>query len=608
MKEHAGNPAIRLFAALLAMLLAAGMAGCQTATPAGTAQPQNSAAPAEPGAAPTFGNEITIDYYQYTANYQGILGGWLGKAIKDKFNMKVNIIAPNIGGQAIFQTRSAAGFLGDIVILDTGSLKDVVKAGLLMELTDLVKNYGGNLTTPVFAKATESLQKSLGTDEIYALPSDVSSLSPVTPLPSYTGAMGCTQSGGAVYLRYDLYTAIGSPEMKTMEDLLGVMQQMQEMYPTSISGKKTYGCSLFKDWDGAAMTSICASFPSMYGYNVAPGTTTILTYGDPTEFKTERLDADDGLYYRSLKFYFQAAQMGLMDPDSPSQNWDTVCAKMADGQILYYWWPWASMAQYNNKTNGNADPPTGFEFVPVNDMKYFDAGYNPFGQWGAVTCIGSKAKEPERLMAFINWVASPEGEETLINGPKGLMWDIVNGEPVLTDFGKQAQLDDSIAVPEEYGGGTVHDDANASYNYIGTMLFYDETDPNTGTPYRMNLWPSVMSDAATKLDKAWQAAFKANDMLDYIKQHGMMSVAPGNGFVAPTDSGDIQNERNQCGKIVTDTSWQMVFAKDQATFDSLWMSMKEQIKGLGWEDVLAVDMQTAKDYNAACMETINNSK
>ena len=71
--------------------------------------------------------EITIDVFDAMANYQGVQSGWFAKVVKEKFNMKLNIIAPNVagGGDTLFQTRSTAGNLGDLVIIGTenGKLK-----------------------------------------------------------------------------------------------------------------------------------------------------------------------------------------------------------------------------------------------------------------------------------------------------------------------------------------------------------------------------------------------------------------------------------------------------------------------------------------------------
>ncbi len=56
----------------------------------------------------------------------------LGRIVKDKFNMELNIIAPNVagGGDTLFQTRSAAGDLGDLILTnaDGGRLQNLVTA------------------------------------------------------------------------------------------------------------------------------------------------------------------------------------------------------------------------------------------------------------------------------------------------------------------------------------------------------------------------------------------------------------------------------------------------------------------------------------------------
>ena len=78
------------------------------------------------------------------ANFQGEQTGWFAKLIKDKFNIKLNIIAPNVagGGDTLYQTRSANGNLGDLIItnLDSSRLKDMVTAGLVLDMSDYIKD------------------------------------------------------------------------------------------------------------------------------------------------------------------------------------------------------------------------------------------------------------------------------------------------------------------------------------------------------------------------------------------------------------------------------------------------------------------------------------
>lgn len=548
--------------------------------------------------------EITYNDYEANQNVQGMQTGWFAKIIKDKFNIKLNTIAPNVSGQSTFQTRSAAGNLGDIVTINNGDVQNVVKAGLLMDMAPMMKDHGSTLSK--YTTAINSVKTFLNTDKIYAIPNSISiTLSPTAPLPFVDGATVQTQSGAAPYLRWDLYQAIGSPKMNTINDLLPVLKKMQAIDPKSNSGKKTYPISLFKDWDSTTMQNISSSIPQMYGYNMAPGTSTILTNGDSSKLDIQGIDDENGLYYKTLKLYYDANKMGLVDPDSPAQTWNTLTAKTQDGQVLYSNYGWSSIQRYNTPALGNAAKPKGFQFVPIADQKYFDTGYNPYGQNGSVTGIGSKAKDPERLMDFLNWLAQPSTELMLANGPKGLTWNVKDGQPVLTTFGVTALQDGSTSkVPASYGGGTYLSGCPATIR----MLNQFEIDPTMKTTYLYNLWPSVLKSTTTKLDKSWQSATKSKNMLDYAQKNNMLVVSPGNSYIAPQDSMEVKNNRSICGKIVTNASWQMVFASSDAQFNSLWTNMKSQIDGNGWKDIVATDMQIAKAYNAACQKSIKEAK
>ena len=85
---------------------------------------------------------MTVEVFDQLANYQGEQKGWFAKVIKDKFNIKLNIVAPNVagGGNTLFDTRAAAGNLGDIVIYgyDTGKGAKLVKSGLIEFLSCLI--------------------------------------------------------------------------------------------------------------------------------------------------------------------------------------------------------------------------------------------------------------------------------------------------------------------------------------------------------------------------------------------------------------------------------------------------------------------------------------
>ena len=80
----------------------------------------------------------------------------------------------------------------------------------------------------------------------------------------------------------------------------------------------------------------------------------------------------------------------------------------------------------------------------IGDMVIYSYGCSPVGNQKVVMSIGSKAEDPERLAAFVDWLYSPEGIRNNraqtsggMAGPEGLCWEYGEDGPYLTDFGKK---------------------------------------------------------------------------------------------------------------------------------------------------------------------------
>lgn len=540
---------------------------------------------------------ITVDVFDSQSNYQGIQSGWFAKVVKDKFNMELNIIAPNVagGGETLYQTRSAAGDLGDLIFAgsDQGKLQDLVTAGLVMDMTDLLKNEKNVTKYQAAIDTTNDLVKEDGT---YAIPSAVSSQTPDTP------SEGLDLNYGP-YVRWDAYSAVGYPEIKTLEDLLPVLQKMQQTVTTSDTGKKTYAFSFFKDWDGNMMNN--AKQPTcLYGYDELGF---VLAKADGSDYQS--IIDSDSMYTRVLKLYFDANQLGLVDPESTTQNYDTLYNKYKDGQVLYSPWPWLGKGAYN--TNEHKADGKGFMIAPIDDMKVFSYGCQSTGNPKFTVSIGSKAEDPQRLADFIDWLFSPEGicmsssQTSGSSGPKDLTWELKDGKPVLTDFGKTALVNGDATMPDSWGGGSWKDGIS-QLNFQAVNLL--DINPETGSAYTHTVWDSFLEMNKTKLDTDWQDKMKAKTTLEYLQNNDKILVAPGSGYSTPLETSDITTLRNQCKAAIVQYSWQMIFAKDKAKFDSLLKEMQDTVDGLGYAEVLKLDMKNAKDQDAARKAALAASK
>jgi putative aldouronate transport system substrate-binding protein len=308
----------------------------------------------------------------------------------------------------------------------------------------------------------------------------------------------------------------------------------------------------------------------------------------------------DGEYFRTLKFYHDANQLGLVDPDSSTQNYDTLWTKYQNGQVLFSFWPWLGQAAYNTEENMTAG--RGFMIAPLEDQTVFSYGAEAYGA-KQVLAIGSKAEDPERIAAFIDWLYSPEG--ALSNnsqtqgsaGPESLTWELDGDEPVLTDFGKEVFLEGDAQVPAEWGSGS-YIDGTSTLN-INVVLPID-TNPDNGFPYSYKMWPSYQALITTPLSEDWSARMGgAATTIEYLEANDQIMVAPGASYAAPADSSEIETLRNQVKAAVVQYSWQMVFAENEAQFESLKEQLQETAAGLGYDKVLEFDLDNAKSQNKA---------
>ncbi|MDQ0886330.1 putative aldouronate transport system substrate-binding protein [Paenibacillus sp. V4I9] len=521
---------------------------------------------------------LTITVFDNAANYQGEQKGWYGKLIKDKFNITLNILAPQVAGDQLYKTRSAAGNLGDLLIVNNSQLEELIPAGLIMDLTDKIKNTQ-NLSKYVdnhFKPFNAAFQKVNPDGKIYALPTFEADTSPTTfsEQTPYSSPI----------MPWDYFKGVGAPKLNNLDDLLNVLKQMHEKYPKTPDGKPIAPITLWKDWDSRGTMENARWLGNWYGYEQPEGTTTIQlnAKGDIVP-----LIDDNSMYKKILQFYFKANQMGLVDPDSPTQDWNKVSEKLTNKQVLLLWYSWET-GFYNSIERGKKGD--GNVAVPIADTHIIQASDAYYGN-GRVFAIGSKANDPDRIMEFMDWTTSPEGLRYYVNGFEGFNYEkTADGKFKLTEVGQTA-FQKNTPVPEEYGGGGYQD----GQSKLNTMIISDfAKDPKTGEFYNSNYWSPTIEANKTALTTDWQNTYNAENATDYYLKHKMIDIVPNINTSLGSDSSDIKNKRSQISDYVKNTSWKMVFAKNQAEFDKLWEMMKKDVIGLGWNDVVAADTEKAQ--------------
>ncbi|MDI9509623.1 MAG: extracellular solute-binding protein [Clostridiales bacterium] len=514
---------------------------------------------------------MVIEVYSQPANFQGEQPGWTAKILKDKFNITLNIIAPQVAGGDIFAARSASGFLGDLVVLDNADIQACIKSGLIYDVSDHMKKMTSFEEFKNQLDVYNSSLDGVGEGVYYAWPTEMTNTSPTTFTPTIPGT--------APTIPWDYYAEVGAPEMENLSDLVKTLRAIQDLHPTNAAGDPSYGITLWPDWDGTSIENV-NQLTKWYGQEVN-GSILLDTSGNMIE-----LTDDSGAYRRILQFFFEANQAGVVDPDSGTQNWDSVNSKFNSKRAFLIWNDW-QQGFWNTTERGNNRE--NYMMVPINDMNIYQPS-DPFFGSGRAFAVGTKdpAKQ-ERVMMLLDWMSSPDGLETIHGGIKGFNYeDAPDGKGYIrTPIGETALMDNS-PVPEEFGGGLYADGMLQINQWMQAGV---ATNPKTGYGYVGNLWPAEVEKAKTATTKEWSERFDAENPVDYLIKNNKTTVVPFVNVNLAPDTTDIALIRSNCATLVKDASWKMVFAKDQAEFDSIWNTLKEDLDGFDWNKLVEFDKE-----------------
>ena len=516
---------------------------------------------------------LTIDIYDAAANYHGIQTGWFAKVVKDRFNLELNIIAPQVAGNELYATRAEEGNLGDIVIVDKKDFSDLLKAGLVRDISDKLPECENIMK---FKDQIDVYNKGLtGEDGVYyGIPSEMTDTSPtsLTDDVIYSSPM----------LRWDLYTEIGRPKLANLDDLLDALAKIHEIHPTNEDGDPAYPLTLWADWDGNDnMIGIAnvVQLTTWYGEKIKQSA--ILK---PDNTFTEIYNRD-AAYYKLTKFLNKAYQMGLVDPESGEQDWNSVMNKLSTGRadLMWYSWEtgfWNSVDRLNNGT--------AFIFIPVADQLYYadaDRYYGSDRMFGIGSMV--EGEKYDRIMEFLDWYASGEGCTFQHAGIEGLNYT-VNEDGTFTPY-KDNALMDNLPVPEEYGEGGFNDGNNAINQWIVSSIC---VNPLTGERYAQKYWQAYKDMTMTQMKKEWQEYFDAEDPVDYMKKNNQLLASPSVDFTPRPDDNDIAALRVDVNTQLCAYTWNLIFCETDDEFEAMWDEMIEQLNGFGYEQLYAYDCET----------------
>lgn len=516
---------------------------------------------------------VTIEYYGM-GNNRNSMEGFMNDYLEEKIGVRVDVIPwDNDKTQALL----ASGDLPDIGrYYVNGSFTPVMQTGLVMELTehlDKLPNLAENWPL-VVQFAREVICEGEG---LYCVPTEIGDYN------SYPIDTGTNQ----IQLRWDVYEAIGAPEINNTDDLIAAMKQMMEYMPESEDGTKTWGIAAFPEWDGSNAMSAAGKIAAISGVQLNVGNA-LMEYDIRNDELRKQIDKES-TYIEGVKFLFDCQQAGVLDPDSVTQTYNATQAKLKSGAVM------CVMAGnyvdvYNNDAHGNGENPSGY--LPlVNDWIY-TTGSGPQQIGGSNTstiAVSASTDKLDACLAFLNEMYDEHTMLTMYNGPQGEMWDVVDGKLVsLKGF------------EEMYTNGSY---TLESGEVLQTGQFWcvwgwtNDTLTSYGEPVRQTEWSSTaLAATSTKIFDMWRKTTGYQLPIEAYKEKGTITYNSLATRFMPSLDEDMQMIRTSVGEVVVAESWKMVYAANEEEFWSIYEGMREKCEALG---IAMLEENCAENWAAA---------
>jgi len=517
---------------------------------------------------------VTLQVLSLASNYSGLQEGWWADIVREELGIQFDILPAGEQGEQVLQVHMASGELPDILVFrEAISALDSARAGLLIAFDDYLDHIP-NVVANMGVAMQYSADVISHDGRTYVLPSSVG----ITP------TIG--DFGWGPMIRWDLYEQLGHPEIETLFDYIPLLAAMMELEPTNEHGQPTFGLSLWSDWDSVYM-NLAGAFGSMQGISEGlPGMP--LCEVDYNTNVVRSMLAPDSAYMQGLRFFFEANQAGIIDPDSITQRFDNSFEKTSAGRVFYQHWPWASSG-FDSPERLNAEVPQGFMAIPFN-QGYAPVTYefNPVGRAWTLG-LSSSGDHIERALSWVNWIADVDNSFLIANGPQGLLWDVDDtGTPFTTEHGYELRLDPEAHLP---GGGRLRDGFEV-INFWPLGLGNISETFGVGADHRT--WPGHQPEM-TRLGERYYEHTGFTDNVSRITATGSTTPQPLATMFLPPPPDDIIMIATRIGDVVQPTSWLMIFAEDEAEFERLLSEMRETADALGMAELLEYAQQAWAD-------------
>lgn len=488
----------------------------------------------------------------------------VAQEITKRTGIKLELSHPVGGDEQAIPLMIASGDYPDM-IYSKGDLNKLIDAGAAIPLDDLIEEKGENLKT-MYGDQLTRLRNNLDDPQIYHL-----------------GTGGVTnqqlKTSGTVQIQLEVLKELGYPEINTLEEYEAALTDYIAKYP-EIDGQPTIGLSLLgSDWRWLITVGNPAGF--------AAG------YQDDGQW---HIDEETGnTYYKFLlpevREYFKwlnhMNDIGLLDPESFTQTFDSYIAKLSSGRVLGTAdqdWN-VSQAVAVLKADDKANRLWAPLPVTVSDEQVSqsarDAGFT--GTMGI--SISSTSDKQEEAFEFLDWMASEEAQILVNWGVEGVHYDVVDGLRVQKPEDREnANTNPNYSIDAGIG----------AYIHPFPMLGNGALDSNGQTIGRDS--KEDIMENYTEAEIEVLDAYGIDLWVEHFPQPEELGQPPHGRaweYIIPTSS-DVTIIQQKADDLTTQKITEAILA-NPADFDAIWDDMVSQLEAMNIKDAEAQMTEITKN-------------
>lgn len=414
----------RVIALLLALVMVVGcLAACgdnnssstpnsAASTPADNSTPADSSTP-EANNTGASGPDDTAEHYDFDVyyNYASWSRIWgedeYSKFLSDKFNVGMTWSCGENDPDGKLNLMMSSGDMPDMIITDRGAIHNkVARAGMLVDLETLM--YDGCSFAEDIPESVRNMLKVDG--KLYGIPNWARS--------------GATGGNYQWMVNKAVYEELGSPSLKTFEDLHAFAKAAKDAGLTSYNGQEII--PFYTQTDNGYEV-----YRSFYRSLGMPNTVDNLAYYTEEDGKIDFcLNSEN--FVKALSMANDWYAEGLFPAEVFTDSADQLVEKVTNGRPALLWYDYSqdntnNFRRITREQSGDAtdwlvigyDVEAGGMQFPGAEGVEVTYGDQAGGVGWNVNCITTAAENPQRIFDVFTYMLTPEGSLYMQYGPEG---------------------------------------------------------------------------------------------------------------------------------------------------------------------------------------------